>query len=71
MLPEELEPGSKVMIERVDDDSWLVTRYRKQTKVKVLYLPVLSKLPDDPEWDRVEHAFTRAASKTVHRPDFD
>ena len=71
ILPPEIEPGSNVIIQRVDDDSWLITGHREQSKQQVLYLPVLKRLPDDPEWDKVERAFTRAAKRTIHRPDFD
>ena len=38
VLPEQFEPGSDVLIEQVDEDTWLVTRYRKQTKLKMVKL---------------------------------
>ena len=71
ILPPEIQPGSDVLIEKIDENSWLITRHRKQKKLKILHLPVLSRLPDDPEWDKVEHAFTRAGDdKKLSPPEF-
>jgi hypothetical protein len=74
VLPEDVEPDSDVIIEQVDKDSWLVTRHRKQSKLAVVYIPVLEKLPDDPQWDKAERAFARAGRKSLKKlppPDFD
>jgi len=71
ILPPEIEPGTDVLIQKIDDDNWLITRHREQKKIKIVHLPVLMRLPDDPSWDQVESAFTDAAVKNLHRPDFD
>jgi hypothetical protein len=33
--------------------------------IKVVLLPVIDRLPDDPEWEKVEEAFTRRACETL------
>jgi hypothetical protein len=70
-LPEDFEPGSDVLMEQVDPDTWLIRRYRPQRRVKILKIPVIRRLPDDPEWDKVERAFASAAKITLSRPEED
>lgn len=70
-LPKEFPPGSDVLIERVTADTWIITRYRREANLKVLLIPVVERLPDDPEWDKVENAFGRAAYEKLPPPPED
>jgi DNA-binding transcriptional regulator/RsmH inhibitor MraZ len=70
-LPEEFAPGSDVLIERVAANTWIITRYRRETNLKVLLIPVIERLPDDPEWDKVENALGRAAYGKLPPPPED
>jgi hypothetical protein len=36
---------------------------------KIVAIPVIDRLPDDPEWDKVEEAFGRHASKRLPVPE--
>ena len=60
-------PGAQVTIEQLDQDTWVVRRYGKQIKLKRVLIPVIDELPDDPEWDKVENAFGRAAYKKLRQ----
>lgn len=71
ILPEGFEPGCDVLMEQVDADTWLIRRYRQQRSVKILKIPVIRRLLDDPEWDSVERALTSAAQKTLSPPEED
>jgi hypothetical protein len=46
ILPPEIQPGTDVIIDRIDEDSWVITRHRGRSTI---YLPVVDKLPDDPD----------------------
>jgi hypothetical protein len=37
----------------------------------MLTLPIVARLPDDPEWDKGEKFFTQATIKNIHPPEFD
>lgn len=72
VLPEEFQPGSNVLIERVAADTWIITRHHQEHRnLKVVLIPVIEHLPDDPEWDQVEGAFARAAYRKLPPPPED
>jgi hypothetical protein len=50
-----------VILEQVDEQTWLLKRYRPDRKFKMVLIPVIDHLPEDPEWTKVEEAFGRAA----------
>jgi hypothetical protein len=64
-------PGAHVTIEQLDGDTWVVRRRGTPTKLRPVLIPVIDNLPDDPEWDKVENAFGRAAFAKLRqsRPD--
>jgi hypothetical protein len=45
-----------------------VKRQLPSKDFKVVVLPVVNHLPDDPEWEKVEEAFARHASKNLPEP---
>lgn len=60
VLPKECPPGSKVTIEVSDPYTWIVRLLPSGVRFKRVLIPVVDKLPDDPEWDKVEKAFVAA-----------
>jgi len=69
VMPPECPPGSAVTIQTLDDATWLIKRQLPAKGYKMVMIPVIDHLPDDPEWEKVEHAFTRRASKTLTEPE--
>jgi hypothetical protein len=65
IMPAECPPGSAVTIQEIDRDTWLVKRRRASKGFKVVLVPAVHKLPEDPEWDKVEIAFGRAAVRKL------
>ncbi len=68
-LPREFRPGQDVIFERVDAYTWIVKRHRPDPDIKMVLIPVIKRLPDDPEWDKLEIAFARAACKKLPPPE--
>ena len=68
-MPPPLRPGDPVTIQEVDGETWLVRRARPPQKVKLVVLPILERLPDDPRWDKEASALARAASKHLAEPE--
>jgi hypothetical protein len=70
VLPPEFPPGSDVILEKVDEHTWILRRYQPHSHLKVVLFPVVDRLPDDPEWDKVERACADAAIESLrkHRP---
>ena len=68
-MPPPLRPGDPVTIQEVDHETWLVRKARPAQKVKMVILPVIQRLPDDPEWDKVEQAFVLDASRDLPEPE--
>jgi hypothetical protein len=69
VMPPELRPGDAVTIQQVDENSWLVRRSPPPEKVKLVVLPIIERLPDEPEWDKTEAAFVRAACEHLTEPE--
>ena len=68
VMPPECPPGSAVTIQEVDKTTWLVKRHLPARDFKMVMIPVIDRLPDDPEWEKAEAAFARHASKTAIEP---
>ncbi len=69
IMPANCPPGAAVTIQQLDEDTWLVKRRKPAKQVKVVLVPEIHKLPADPDWDRVEVAFARAALKKLPPPE--
>lgn len=55
--------------EQLDNTTWIVKRQLPSREFKVVVIPVIERLPDDPEWENVEEAFARHASKNRPEPE--
>jgi hypothetical protein len=67
-MPPECPAGSAVTIQELDGSTWLVKRQLPAKDFKMVLFPVIDRLPDDPEWEKVEAAFARHASRTIPEP---
>jgi hypothetical protein len=63
VMPPELPARSAVIVERVDDDTWLVRRAKRSKYRMVMLLPDVKHLPDDPEWQKTESKFVADSNK--------
>ncbi len=68
-MPPELPAKSAVTIQQIDSDTWLVKRQKEDKKVVFIAIPMVERLPDDPEWDKVEEAFGRHSSNRLPVPE--
>ncbi len=68
-MPRELPPKSAVTIQRVDRDTWLVTRQRAARGIVIVGLPCIERLPDDPEWEALERRMVKHNNKKL--PPFE
>ena len=63
-MPPECPPGSAVTIEALDETTWLVKRQVPARDFKMVVIPVIDRLPDDPGWEKKElHLAKYAATK--------
>ena len=69
VMPPECPPGSAVTIQELDKTTWLVQRHVPSRKFKMVVLPVIDRLPDDPEWEKTELAFAKHAARKL--PPFE
>jgi len=68
VMPPECPAGSAVTIQELDETTWVIKRQMPSRKFKVVLLTDVKRLPDDPEWEKVEHAFAKHASQTLPEP---
>lgn len=61
IMPRQCPPNSAVTIQQVDADTWIVKRRRPSKGFKVVLIPEIHKLPNDPDWGSREVAFARVA----------
>ena len=64
-MPKELPPRSAVTIDRVDEDTWVVKRQRPAKKLIMVAFPKIERLPDDPEWEKIERRMVAHNNKKL------
>jgi hypothetical protein len=69
VMPPGCPPGAAVTIQELDNTTWIVKRQLPSKEFQVVVLPVVDHLPADPEWEKVEEAFARHASKNLPEPE--
>jgi len=68
-MPPEFPPNSAVIVRRIDDDTWVVTVNRASKLYKVVLVPQIDKLPDDPRWEAKEAQLAGHLAKNL--PPFE
>ncbi|MDB6040372.1 MAG: hypothetical protein JWM99_4213 [Verrucomicrobiales bacterium] len=68
-MPKELPPKSAVTIQRLDDDSWVVTRQKPVDNLVVVAFPLIRELPSDPEWEAIEKRMVKRNNRKL--PPFE
>ena len=68
-MPKELPPKSAVTIQRVNEDSWLITRQKPTKGLVIVALPTIKELPSDPEWEAIERRMVKHNNRKL--PPFD
>jgi hypothetical protein len=66
-MPKELPPKSAVTIQRLAEDSWLVTRQKPNSNVVIVALPTVKELPSDPEWEAIEKRMVKHNNRKLPR----
>ena len=69
VMPKECPPHSAVTIQQVDDHSWLVRRQLPDRNVRVVAIPVIPRLVDDPAWERTETEIAKAVAGRLPEPE--
>ena len=64
-------PRSEVTIQQLDAFTLIFRRPRPDRNLKMVLIPVIDRLPDDPEWEKVENAFGSAVYKKLRPPKDD
>ncbi len=69
VMPPECPPNSTVIIHQLEADVWLVRRAHPESSVKMVPIPIVRRLPDDPEWEKTEAALARYAASKLPEPE--
>lgn len=69
VMPPEFKPKSAVTVQVIDAETVLVKLAKPAKTRLVMLLPDVKRLPEDPEWDKVEAAFTAASIKGLTPPE--
>lgn len=68
-MPKELPPKSAVTIERLDENSWVVTRRKPKDDLVVVAFPRIKELPRDREWEAIEKRMVKRNNRKL--PPFE
>ncbi len=68
-MPCECPPHSAVTIQQLDENAWLVKRALPDQTVKVIAIPIIKRLPADPEREKTEAALARYAAGQLPEPE--
>jgi hypothetical protein len=63
--PDSVAPRTSVTIQAFGDGAWLIRELKPDTTLRMVLIPVIDKLPDDPEWDKVEAKVGRMVAKRI------
>jgi hypothetical protein len=66
-MPKEIPAKSPVTIQRLDEDSWIVTRQKPKDDLIVVAFPIIKKLPSHPEWETVEKRMVKHNNRKLPR----
>jgi hypothetical protein len=69
VMPPELPARSAVTIQQLDEVTWLVKRRLPARNYKMVAIPLVNKLPDDPTWEKTELALARRAARHLPEPE--
>lgn len=65
VMPPELPARSPVIVEQIDEDTWVVKRARPGQAHMVLLLPDVKQLPQEAEWQETESKIVAHNSKAI------
>ncbi len=60
VMPETCPARSAVTVDEIDDRTWIVRRHAAQARFKLVAIPILDRLKDNPEMDRFGLAAVRS-----------
>jgi hypothetical protein len=69
VMPKECPPGTAVTIQQLDPETWIVKAQHPRPGFKVIAVPIIDRLPDDPAWEEMERKAALHLSKNV--PPFE
>ena len=68
-MPASCPPRALVTIHPLDANTWVVRRQLPEKKIKMIAIPIIQELPDDPKWEKLEEKIARHAVKNL--PPFE
>lgn len=68
VMPASCPPGAAVTVQQIDSGTYLVRVCKPETAHKVVLIPSIDKLPDDPDWEAQEASAAKALSAQLPRP---
>jgi len=69
VMPPGCPPRSAVTIQELDKTTWLVKRRVPTRNFKMVLIPVVDRLPDDPDWEKKELELAKYAATKL--PPFE
>ena len=69
VMPPACPPNAAVTIQQLDANTWLVKRCLPEKKIKMVSVAIIDRLPDDPEWDKVETKIVESISRRLPPPE--
>ena len=68
VMPEDCPPRSLVIIHTLDKNTWVVHRQTARKNVKMITIPIITDLPADPEWEKIENKIGRHIARRLPEP---
>jgi hypothetical protein len=68
VMPPECPAGSTVTIDRLDQDTWLLRRHKRDHGLKLIAVQSVRNLPADPDREKIEAQLARHASGKLSEP---
>ncbi|MGO8839482.1 MAG: hypothetical protein ACLP7I_12125 [Limisphaerales bacterium] len=59
VMPAECPPNCSVSIQEIEEGTWVVKLIKDRQPYRILLLPLIERLPDDPAWEKIEAKIAR------------
>jgi hypothetical protein len=69
VLPESCPPNSAVLIQQIDEDTWVIKRQKPEAGLVIIALRDVARLPEDPEWEKTEARIGRHVARRIPEPE--
>ena len=68
VMPESCPPRALVTVHTLDANTWVIHRQLPSKKIKMVTIPIITEVPEDAAWEKVENKIGRHIARRLPEP---